>query len=50
MVFQNCPALSQNLLIFVETVVDDRVLFTNLKIVGLSKLLNGSLMQTLKKH
>ena len=41
MISQNCPVVSQNMQIFIETVVDCCFIY-NLKIGGLSKLLDGS--------
>ena len=48
MVSENCPACSQNLHIFIETVVDP-VFIYKLEIGGLSNLLNGFSSQTFKK-
>ena len=48
MVSQNCPAISQNLQIFVETLVDCSFI-NNFKNWRSFKILNGSSSQTFKK-
>ena len=49
MVSQNCPAVSQNFWLKLKQLLT-AVSSTNLKIGGLSKLLDGYASQTLKKH